>query len=353
MPVTAGIYTNISYLFMMEYRNELNAEARKLHLRLSKAGWTLNDCAIIAPLTLEINALKKEQDAIILSHSYQTPDIMYGVADYIGDSYGLSVLAAAKKARKIIFCSVHFMGETAKLLSPEKEVLVPSVAGCSLAESIQPHQVRELRKIHPHAGIVCYVNTSAAVKAECDVCCTSANVVSIIEAMPQKDIIFLPDMLMGMNMRHMTSKNIILWKGTCIVHERFSPESVTEIRKQYPHAKILAHTECVPEVVKEVDMAGSTSQMLTFVKNSEAKQFMLVTECGLSDRVRAEFPDKEIVGTCSLCPYMKQISLKDVLAALKNPRPEQRIEIPADIAVRARQTLDRMFELEKEWRPRL
>lgn len=328
-------------------QEQIQKEAERLLDNLKNVGWTIDDCLLIAPMTLEINQLKKEQDAIILSHSYQTPDIMYGVADFIGDSYGLSVIASKEKAKKIIFCSVHFMGETAKLLSPDKEVLVPSVAGCSLAESITADDVRKLRKKHPEAGVVCYVNTSAAVKAESDVCCTSSNVVEIVEAMPQKDVIFIPDKLMGKNMAHMTSKNIILWDGTCIVHEKFKPETVQEIRKQHPDVKILAHTECEPVVLKEVDMAGSTSQMLSYVKDSPSQNFMLVTECGLTDRVKTEFPTKNIVGTCNLCPYMKEIALKDVLVALKNPRGDQIISIPEEVAKKARASLDKMFELEK------
>jgi len=327
---------------------EIQKEAKRLLKSLTKVGWTLDDCLLIAPMTLEINLLKKEQNAIILSHSYQTPDIMYGVADFVGDSYGLSVKASKEKADKIVFCSVHFMGETAKLLSPEKKVLVPTVAGCSLAESITPEDVLALRKKHPEAGVVSYVNTSAAVKAESDVCCTSANVVKVIGAMPQKDIIFVPDVLMGKNMRHMTSKNIILWKGTCVVHDSFKVESVREIRKMHPGVKVLAHTECEPAIVKEVDFAGSTSQMLKYLQASDAKDFMLVTECGLSDRARAEFPTKNIVGTCNLCPYMKDIALKDVLVSLKSPRPDQIIEIPSGIAQKARASLDRMFEIENK-----
>ncbi|HLC95892.1 MAG TPA: quinolinate synthase NadA [Candidatus Nanoarchaeia archaeon] len=325
----------------------IDQESKRLHAKLKNIGWTEEDCRLIAPLTLEINKLKKEQDAIILAHSYQSPDIVYGIADFVGDSYGLSVKAAKEKAKKIVFCSVHFMGETAKLLSPEKEVFVPAVAGCSLAESIKPEDVRALRKRYPKAGIVGYVNTSAAVKAECDACCTSANVVKVVEAMPQKDVVFIPDKLMGKNLQKLTSKNIILWNGTCIVHEEFRPESVDAIRQQYPDAKILAHTECEPVLVDKVDFAGSTSQMINYIKEHEGSQYMLITECGLTDRVKAEFPQKSIVGTCNLCPYMKEIMLKDVLQVLKHPRKDQKIEIPTGIAIKARKALDKMFELEK------
>ncbi len=326
----------------------LKNEAQRLYQRLNKLGWTVADCELIAPTTLEINQLKTEQHAVILAHSYQTPDIMYGVGDYIGDSYGLSVTATTHPAQKIIFCSVYFMGETAKLLNPDKEVLVPRVAGCSLADSITGEQVRTLRKKYPHAGIVCYVNSYAEVKAESDACCTSSNVVEVMEAMPQQEIVFIPDKLMGLNLRTMTSKKIITWDGTCVVHEGFSQETVRDIRRRFPGVKILAHPECAPGVVALVDYAGGTSGMLNYVRAASAEIFMLVTECGLTDRFKAEFPDKQIVGTCILCPYMKQIQLDDVLQALKDPAPEQYINIPGNIADRARASLQRMFELEQQ-----
>ncbi|MCK5480119.1 MAG: quinolinate synthase NadA, partial [Gammaproteobacteria bacterium] len=205
-----------------------------------------------------------------------------------------------------------------------------------------------LRNEHPDAGVVCYVNTYAEVKAESDACCTSANAVEVVEAMPQDEVLFIPDRLMGLNLAKITSKTILTWDGTCVVHEGFDVDSVRDIRKRFPGVKILAHPECTPGLVSEVDYAGGTSGMLNYVKTSNAKTFMLVTECGLTDRFKAEFRDKEIVGTCILCPYMKQIQLEDVLKALKDPAPEQYIEIPPEIAARAKHSLDRMFELEKE-----
>jgi len=196
---------------------------------LHKLGWAWEDCEYIAPTTLEINRLKSEQNAVVLAHSYQKPEIMYGVGDFVGDSYDLSRKATDHPAQKIVFCSVYFMGETAKLLNPDKEVVMPRVAGCSLADSITPEQVRALRSEYPDAGVVCYVNSYAQVKAEGDSCCTSSNVV---EAMPQEEIIFIPDKLMGQNLRAMTSKKIIAWEGTCIVHEGFNEESVMAIRQR-------------------------------------------------------------------------------------------------------------------------
>lgn len=326
-------------------KEQLTAEAERLYERLKNTGWSYDDAELMAPMTLEINTLKKEQNAIILSHSYQTPDIMYGVADFLGDSYTLSKIAAEHPAKKIIFCSVHFMGETAKILSPEKEVLVPAVAGCSLAESITAEDVRELRKKYPNAGVVCYVNTSAAVKAECDISCTSSNVVNVINSMEQDEVIFVPDKLMGQNIQKLTDKKLILWDGTCIVHEEFTAETVHEIRKQYPGVKILAHTECNSSVVNIVDLAGSTSDMLRYVESGEADTVMLVTECGITDRVKTEHTDTHIVGTCSLCPYMKKIMLKDVLVALKDPRPDQIVDIPEDVRLRAKRSLDLMLQI--------
>ena len=332
---------------MNSIKSEVNKEIDHLYEKLNKLGWTHEDCAYIAPTTMEINQLKVEQNAVILAHSYQTPDIMYGVGDFIGDSYSLSVTATEHLAQKIIFCSVYFMGETAKLLNPDKEVIVPRVVGCSLADSINAEQVRKLRQQYPNAGIVCYVNTYAEVKAESDSCCTSSNVVAVVEAMPQQEIVFIPDKLMGLNLQNMTSKKIITYDGTCIVHEQFNPDTVQNIRDRFPGVKILAHPECAPGVVALVDYAGGTAGMLNYVKESSAKTFMLVTECGLTDRFKTEFKDKEIVGTCILCPYMKKIQLEDVLKALKDPAPEQIITIPEDVAERARHSLSKMFELEK------
>jgi quinolinate synthase len=320
-------------------------ESERLRKKLRHVGWSHSDCNLIAPLTLQINEVKKKKNAIILAHSYQTPDIMYGVADFLGDSYGLSMVAKETDADTIVFCSVHFMGETAKILNPEKQVVVPAIAGCSLAESITPTDIRNLRKQYPNAGVVCYVNTSAEVKAECDACCTSANVLKVIEGMPQKEIIFVPDEYMAKNTQPLTQKKIIGWKGRCIVHEEFSPESVKEIRERFPEAKILAHTECSPAVIEGVDMAGSTTQMMDYVKNSDDDQFMIVTECGLTDRIKSELKEKEIVGTCALCPYMKKIMLKDVLQCLKSPTPEQAINIPEPIMDKARGSLEKMIEL--------
>lgn len=320
-------------------------ETDRLAEKLGKVGWSKKDCELIAPLTLEINLLKRKRNAIILAHSYQTPDIMYGVADFLGDSYALSLKAKETRADVIVFSSVHFMAETAKILNPKKTVLVPAVAGCSLADSITADDVRGLRKAYPNAGVVCYINTTAEVKAECDVICTSGNALKMIERLPQKEIIFLPDEFMAKNLQPLTKKKLITWKGRCIVHEEFSPETIKEIRKGHPNAKILAHSECSPAVIKEVDMMGSTKQMMDYVTVSKDEEFMLVTECGLSDRVRTENPKKKIIGSCAVCPYMKKIMLKDILECLQSPRPEQIITLPEETLRKAKKAIDRMIAL--------
>jgi len=326
-------------------KKEIEQEIDRLFQNLQNVKWTKDDCRIYAPLTLEINKIKHDQDAIILAHSYQTPDIMYGVADFVGDSYGLSLIAARHKSQKLIFCGVSFMAETAKILSPQKEVLIPDYSSCSLAESITASDVRELRKKYPQAAVVCYVNTTAAVKAESDICCTSSNVVKIVENLPQSEIIFIPDEYMAKNLRKLTDKTIYVWDGRCVVHEIFTPESIVEIKKIYPNTKILAHTECSPDVVKQVDFVGGTSGMLDYIKKTTSENYMIITECGITDRIQVEYPNKKIVGSCALCPYMKQINLRNILQVLKNPVSKQIITIADKMQVKAREALDEMFAM--------
>jgi len=324
---------------------QLESEARRLYTKLKHVKWSMDECRVYAPMTLEINALKKEKDAIILAHSYQTPDIIYGVADFVGDSYGLSIEATKVKAKTIVFCSVHFMAETAKILNPSKEVLVPRIAGCSLASSITKEDVLNLKKNHPGVPVVCYVNTSAQVKAVSDVCVTSANVMKIIEKIDSDEIIFIPDKLMAKNIQAFTKKKIIAWDGVCIVHEKFSPENVDQVREMYPGVKVLAHTECSPAVVRKVDMAGGTTDMINYLNKSTAKKFMLATECGMVDRMNVEMSGKKFVGACSLCPYMKEIQMKDILNVLKSPTKEQIIILSQSDLIGASKSLKRMLEL--------
>ncbi len=327
----------------------LLAEAARLQTRLAAFEYSADDCAALAPITLEINTLKQQKNAVVLAHSYQTPDIVYGVADHVGDSYGLALAASKTDANIIVFSSVLFMGETAKILNPDKTVLVPTRAGCSLADSISGADVRALRKQYPHAGFVAYVNTSADVKAEVDACCTSSNALKVVEAMEQDEVVFLPDVLMGKNLQKHTSKKLILWDGTCIVHERFDSNQLKQAKREYPQAQVLVHPECDADVVAESDFVGSTEQMLKYMQANPADEFMVITECGLADRARAETPHKKVVGTCHLCPYMKENRLKDILSALKNPTPRQIVELDTDLINRSKRSLDNMFALERKY----
>lgn len=334
---------------MSKYSNEhIGAETKRLHEKLGKAGFEEKQCAMMAPLTLEINELKSRNNAVILAHSYQTADIIYGVADFTGDSYQLSRKAQETDADTIIFSGVRFMAETAKILNPEKKVLLPSLqAGCSLAESITAEDVRNLKKKHPGLPVVTYVNTSAEVKAESDACCTSANALQIVEAIKADEILFLPDELMLKNVQAMTKKKLIGWNGRCVVHEEFKASKIHAFRKKFKGLKVLAHTECKPEVVKASDFAGGTEGMIRFSRETNASSYMMVTECGLADRMRVEMPDKKFIGTCVICPYMKKITLPLILKTLKNPDPEQEIVIEESVRARAEKALLEMFRLSR------
>jgi len=325
----------------------IEEEAKRLHASLSRVHWSYSDCEIIAPLTLEINELKKEKNAVILAHSYQTPDIVFGVADFTGDSLGLSKAAANTTAETIIFAGVVFMAETAKILSPDKQVIIPSLdAGCSLADSITGADVRKLKEQHPDAPVIAYVNTTADVKAETDICVTSANVEKVVTQLPDEKIIFIPDRNMANYLRKLVpDKEIISWDGGCVVHEEYKPESVQAIRTQYVDLMVIAHSECPGEVLDEVDLVGGTSDMQRFIEDHpEQKRYFLVTECGLSDRFAVEYPDREFYGTCSLCPYMKEVQLRNILQALKSPQPDQIVNLDPVIMQKAKSSLDEMLK---------
>ncbi|RME75001.1 MAG: quinolinate synthase NadA [Planctomycetota bacterium] len=330
----------------------LEAETERLFGKLRECGWSRAECALYAPLTLEVRELAARRNAVILAHSYMTPDLQAGIADYTGDSLGLSEIARDTDADTIVFCGVRFMAETAKILSPDKTVLHPAPdAGCSLSESITAEQVRALRERYPDAAFVCYVNTSAAVKAECDVCVTSANALAVVDALEHDRIVFLPDRYMAENIRAHTDKEIIGWDGVCIVHEQFTPERARAWRAAHPDAHMLAHMECTAATVGLADLAGGTGDMVRYVReHPEVQEFMLVTECGLSDRLRMEFPDRRFIGTCALCPHMKRVELRGVLACLRAPRPEQIVELPESVRRRALRSLERMFELTRRGR---
>lgn len=307
---------------------------------------------LLAQKTLKINTLKKEKNAVIPAHVYQRLEIIHGIADFTGDSYRLSKLCTETKAQLIVFCGVRFMAETAKILNPEKTVILPNLeAGCSLAESIKAADVRNLKKSHPNTPVVSYINTNADVKAESDVIVTSANAKKILERLykDHQRIVFLPDELMGKNLAHDLDKKIgeeiIIWNGRCIVHENFDESWVAPYRKMYPGVKILAHTECSPGLIGLVDFAGGTGDMMRYVENTEASSYMLVTECGLGDLARTRFPNKHFIPMCRLCPYMKAIDLDHVTSALENPASDQIIDVPEEIRLKAKKSLEAMFAL--------
>lgn len=309
------------------------------------------DIARIAGLTLEINRLKQEKNAVICAHVYQTPDIILGIGDLVGDSYKLADDCRKTAADLIVFCGVHFMAETAKILNPSKKVYVPSKnAGCSLSEAITGADVRQLKAEHPGLPVVTYINTSAEVKAESDCIVTSANAEKILRKMYGKHekVIFIPDRFMGENLAKALGKtpgvDIFLWKGACIVHEHFNPELIKVYRKRYPGIVALAHAECPSELIAAVDFMGGTGDMMRYVENSNASAYLLVTECGFGELAKLRFPEKNFIAMCRLCPYMKSITLDSVLALLKDPNPEE-VTVPADIAARAGSSIEKMFEL--------
>jgi len=297
----------------------------------------------------EIQELKKKKNAVILAHSYVLPEIVYGVADFVGDSYQLSKDAATTNADTIVFAAVRFMAETAKLLSPDKTVLLPATdGGCSLADSITAEAVKKLRVANPDFTFVCYINTTAAVKAACDVCVTSSNAVDIIEKMPNEKIYFLPDRLMAENIANElkargVQKELKWTDGTCYVHEEYDARTIGSLRRQHTGVEVLAHPECSPAVVYHADFTGSTTQLMEHMKTSEKKEFLLLTECGLTDRMRVEMPEKQFIGSCQLCKYMKSNTLPDILRVLKEPQPADEITIEADIETGAKKCIEEMF----------
>lgn len=330
----------------LDYTDEVAKETQDLYAKLSSQ-YKEEHWKTLAPYIYEINRLKKEKNAVILAHNYMTPDVFYGVGDVVGDSLMLAQKAAESDADIIIQCGVHFMAETSKILCPEKKVIIPDMkAGCSLAESITGEDVRKLKEQHPGVPVVSYVNTSADVKAESDVCCTSSNALKIVNALGEQGhdtVIMTPDKFLAQNVAAETDVKVIIWDGTCMVHERFSAEDVKQMRAQHPDIFVLAHPECPPEVMAEADYAGSTAQMDNYIKEHQPKQAVLYTECSMSDNIAAANPDVHMIGTCQMCPHMKRISLPKILKALQTEGPE--VEISADIAERALKPIERMLKL--------
>ncbi len=330
---------------------EREKTARELYQHLSRleetTHYTPDRCENLWAQIREIQKLKKERNAVVLAHNYQRPEI-FEVADFIGDSLELARQAVEVDAEVIVFCGVHFMAETAKILNPEKTVLLPDLrAGCSLAESVDADSLAErkaeLRALYPDLAVVSYVNTSAAVKAESDVCCTSSNAVKIINRLPQHHVLFVPDENLARYAQQQTDKKIISWDGNCYVHHQITAEEIAAVKRGLPHVKVLAHPECRADVLELADAVLSTSGMVQYAKESAAAEFLIVTECGLSDRLLLEVPEKKFYKACKLCQYMKMITLEGTANSLRTMRHE--ITLPEEIRRRAEKALRRMLEL--------
>ena len=327
----------------MEFTQEVRKATDPIYQKISKIMPEI-EWSVHAPYIHRINQLKKEKNAIILAHNYQTPEIYHGISDFSADSLALAIEAANTKADIIVMCGVHFMAETAKLMSPNKKVLLPDMrAGCSLSASITGEDVRNLKKKYPNVPVVSYVNTSADVKAETDVCCTSANAVKIVNSLGANKVIFLPDDYLAKYVASQTNVEIISWKGTCEVHEKFTDTEINEIRKNNPDIKVIAHPECPPDVINASDFAGSTSGMIKYVKDNQPKKVMMVTECSMSDNIQIDNPNVEFVRPCNLCPHMKRITLPKILDCLKKETNE--IVMSEEIIKRARKSVERMAEV--------
>ncbi|HSZ53972.1 MAG TPA: quinolinate synthase NadA [Caulobacteraceae bacterium] len=332
-----------SFAFTPAVEDATAALWQKVKAHVTPLEWRLQ-----APLITEINRLKREKNAVILAHNYMTPEIFHGVGDFVGDSLGLAREAARCDASIIVQAGVHFMAETSKVLSPEKKVLIPDLrAGCSLAASITAEDVKLIKARYPGLPVVTYVNTTAEVKAETDICCTSANAVQVVEAVAREwgvdRVILLPDEFLARNVARQTPVGIIAWKGRCEVHERFDAADIAELRAAWPDAEILAHPECPTEVLEAADFAGSTAAMSEYVARRKPRRVVLITECSMADNVACDAPETEFVRPCNLCPHMKRISLENIHQALV----EERYEVTVDpaIAARARAAVQRMIDL--------
>ena len=328
----------------LQYTETVRRQTQPIYERLRRVIPPI-EWPVHAPLIAEINRLKLERNAIVLAHNYMTPEIFHGVADLRGDSLALARRAASVEADVIVMAGVHFMAETAKLANPDKLVLIPDPeAGCSLAASITADDVRLLRQAHPGLPVVTYVNTSAEVKAESDICCTSGNAVSVVESLGVKRAIFLPDEYLGRWVASQTDVELVLWKGHCEVHERFSGAQLRGFREAHAGVTILAHPECPQEVLAEADYVGSTAAMIGYIGQNKPPKVVMVTECSMSDNVAAEHPEVEFIRPCALCPHMKRITLPNILEALQ--RMQTVVEVDSAVADRARGSVEAMLKLE-------
>ncbi|MCH6203298.1 MULTISPECIES: quinolinate synthase NadA [Brucella] len=306
---------------------------------LPKAEWLGFEDDVAAILEL-----KKKRNAVILAHNYQTPEIFHCVADIVGDSLALARKAAEVDADVIVLAGVHFMAETAKLLNPGKTVLIPDMgAGCSLADSITPQDVALLREAHPGVPIITYVNTSAAVKAASDICCTSGNARKVVESLGVSRVLMIPDEFLAQNVARETDVEILAWHGHCEVHERFTPDDIRELRESHPGVMVLAHPECPPDVVEAADFAGSTAVMSDYVGQKKPQRVVLLTECSMSDNVAVDHPEVEFIRPCNLCPHMKRITLANIRDALENNRHE--VVVDAALMEPARRAVERMLAI--------
>ena len=328
---------------------DLNQQLSAISIGANTCNFSMETCEKYAPIINQINKLKKEKNAIILAHSYVSPEILYGVADHVGDSFELSKAAQQTNATTIIFAAVKFMAETAKILNPEKTVYIPSaVNGCSLADSITADDVVALKKEYPDHAFICYINTSAAVKALCDCCVTSSNVYQIIEEFPNNNIYFLPDKLMGKNIEaHLkktnSKKNFHYYSGTCYVHEEYDPDMIDYLKLNHPDAAIVAHPECKPSIIEKSTFVGSTSQMVNYVQTTHHNRYVMLTECGLTARLQMESPNKTFIGSCTMCKYMKSNTLSQILACLEAPDPSLEITLDPTVTNDAKSCLLEMF----------
>src|SRR5215467_4214664 len=327
----------------LEWSEQVARDTSPLYARVAKVIPSV-EWPFFAPYVKAINALKKERNAVVLAHNYQTPEIYNCVADFVGDSLQLAREATRVDADVIVQCGVHFMAETSKILNPDKTVLIPdSKAGCSLASSITGADVRLLRQRYPGVPVVAYVNTSADVKAEVDICCTSSNAVEVVESLGTESVIFVPDQYLAKYVASQTKVKIIAWKGACEVHERFTADELRRYREGDSSLQIIAHPECPPDVLAESDYTGSTAGMIDWVRKNQPKRVVMVTECSMADNVQAELPDVEFVRPCNLCPHMKRITLPKILDSLVYMTEE--VVIEAAIAERARRSVERMVNL--------
>ncbi|HPD82945.1 MAG: quinolinate synthase NadA [Alphaproteobacteria bacterium] len=298
----------------------------------------------LAPYIHEINRLKREKNAVILAHNYMTPDIFHGVADIVGDSLALAREAAKTSADIIVQCGVHFMAETSKALCMDKKVLIPDMkAGCSLAESITAADVRLLREKYPNVPIITYVNTSAEVKAESDICCTSGNAIKIVNSMDSDTVLMIPDQYLAKYTQGHTDKKVLTWEGSCQVHEKFTADDIIQFRKRYEGVTVLAHPECPPEVLAEADYTGSTQDMINYVEGKKPSRVVLITECSMSDNIAAAHPEMELVRPCQMCPHMKRITLPKILECLQTEQPEVLLD-PA-VAEASRIPIQKMLDV--------